>query len=208
MEILRKILVIIVCINIASCETTGSNTGPNYNYGGQELVNNDVNIEPLSVSIVAFDPGLPANINDYYSDTSWPELRRAEAMHMSLRLKETMEKTINFGAVRVTPTTSSSSDLYVQAKIQESNGEDVSLKVTVSDSTGYTWINNRPYSFRVNNYVFEEPRYRDKNGELTVDPYDALYERIAIDIAKLRISGEKAKNIRTITGRYFRNYSR
>ena len=209
MEIIRKILVIIICINIASCETTGSNTGPNYNYGGQELVNNEVNIETLSVSIVAFDPGLPTNIDDYYSDTSWPELRRAEAMHMAFTLKETMEKTINFGAVRVTPTASSSSDLYVQAKIQESNGEDVSLKVTVSDSTGYKWINNKSYSFTVNKYVFEEPRYRGKNGELTVDPYDAIYERIAVDIAKLKISGEKAENIRTITKlRFAQNMSR
>jgi hypothetical protein len=93
----------------------------------------------------------------------------------------------------------SSSDLYVQAKIQESNGEDVSLKVTVSDSTGHKWINNKSYSFTVNNYVFQEPRYRDKNGDLTVDPYDAIYERIAVDIAKLKISGKKAENIRTIT---------
>jgi hypothetical protein len=209
MNTFKNVIVFLVCIHLASCETTGSNTGPNYNYGGVELENKEVNIEPLSISIIAFDPGLPENTDDYYSDISWPELRRAEAMHMSFRLKETMEKTSNFSAVRVTPNSFSSSDLYVQAIIQESNGEDVSLKVTVSDSAGYKWINKKIYSFRVSDYIFREPRYRDKNGDLNIDPYDAIYERIVTDIAKLKISGKKADNVRTITKlRFAQNMSR
>jgi len=199
MKFLRNLLAIVVCISLTNCATTGPGTGPIYNYGGEELVNSEVNIEPLSVSIAVFDPGLPEDPADYYSDTSWPELRRAESMHMAITLKETMEKTSNFGAVRVTPDAKSSSDLYVQAKIEESNGEDVSLKVTVSDSTGKKWINKKVYSSRITEYVFKEPRYRDKNGKLTVDPYDKIYERIAIDIAKLKISGDKAAKVRTVT---------
>jgi len=209
MKFLRNLLAIIVCISLTNCATTGSNTGPTYNYGGEELVNSEVNIEPLSVSIVVFDPGLPEDPTEAYSDTSWPELRRAESMYMAVTLKETMEKTANFGAVRVTPDARSSSDLHVQAKIEESNGEDVSVKVTVSDSTGKKWINNKTYKERINEYVFKEPRFRDENGDLTVDPYEPIYDRIAGDIAKLKISGEKAAKVRTVTKlRFAQNMSR
>ena len=209
MKFLRNLVIIIFCISLTNCATTGSGTGPIYNYGGEELVNSEVNIEPLSVSIVVFDPGLPEDPADYYSDTSWPELRRAESMHMAVILKETMEKTANFGAVRITPDARSSSDLHVQARIEQSNGEDVRLKVTVSDSTGKKWINNKEYKARINESIFQDPRYRDEDGELTVDPYDVIYERIAVDIAKLKISGEKAAKVRTVTKlRFAQNMSR
>ncbi len=202
-----KTLTIVIFFNLMGCATT--DTGPSYNYGGDELVNAEVNIEPMAISIVVFDPGLPDDTSDYYSDTSWPELRRAEAMYMSNRLKETMEKTTYFGAVRVTPDSTSSSDLYVTGKIQESNGEDVKLKVTVSDSTGKVWINNKLYNHRVTNYVFQEPRFRDKAGNLKLDPYDAIYERITTDIAKLRISGNNAEKVRVTTKlRFAQNMSK
>jgi len=194
-----KLLCLLGIFAITGCETTGSGTGPDY--GGKNNTSNKipVNIEPMSVSIAVFDPGLPEDTDDYYSETSWPELRRAESIEMAQNLKKSMEATNNFGAVRVTPSSTASSDLYVEGRIVESNGEDVKVKITVSDSTGKKWINNKTYKHRVTEYVFQEPRFRDTGGELTVDPYDEIYEKITKDIQKLRISGKVANKVKLIT---------
>ena len=44
MKFLRNLLAIVVCISLTNCATTGPGTGPIYNYGGEELVNSEVNI--------------------------------------------------------------------------------------------------------------------------------------------------------------------
>lgn len=203
-----KLLCLVGMIIISGCETTGSGTGPNYGANKNTTNKIPVNIEPMSVSIVVFDPGLPEDTDDYYSETSWPELRRAESIEMAQNLKNKMESTNSFGAVRVTPNSTNSSDLYVEGKIIESNGEDINVKITVSDSTGKKWINNKTYKHRVTEYIFQEPRFRDSDGELTIDPYDEIYAKITKDIQKLRISGNTANKVKLITDlRFAQNMS-
>ena len=203
-----KLLCLVGMIIISGCETTGSGTGPNYGANKNTTNKIPVNIEPMAVSIVVFDPGLPEDTDDYYSETSWPELRRAESIEMAQNLKNKMESTNSFGAVRVTPNSTNSSDLYVEGKIIESNGEDINVKITVSDSTGKKWINNKTYKHRVTEYIFQEPRFRDSDGELNLDPYDEIYEKITKDIQKLRISGNTANKVKLITDlRFAQNMS-
>ena len=194
---------------LASCAST-SNIGPQY----QSNISNSAksvpeNIEPFDVAISLFDPGI-SNQDSYGEDGIWPELRRSEAMYMAVQLRDVLAKTQRYGAVRVTPDNYSSADVYITAKINKSNGEDVALQVKVSDSTGKRWI-SKTYSHRVKPITFNNPRNKDSNGKLKIDPYKEIYLKISSDIIKYmkrNIKPKKADTINTVTEiRYAQNYS-
>ena len=194
---------------LASCAST-SNIGPQYQSNSSNSAKSvPENIEPFDVAISLFDPGI-SNQDSYGEDGVWPELRRSEAMYMAVQLRDVLAKTQRYGAVRVTPDNYSSADLYITAKIIKSNGEDVALQVKVSDSTGKTWISKK-YSHRVKPIAFNNPRNKDSNGKLKIDPYKDIYLKISSDIIKYmkrNIKPEKADTINTVTEiRYAQNYS-
>jgi len=194
---------------LASCAST-SNIGPQYQSNSSNSAKSvPENIEPFDVAISLFDPGI-SNQDSYGEDGIWPELRRSEAMYMAVQLRDVLAKTQRYGAVRVTPDNYSSADLYITAKIIKSNGEDVALQVKVSDSTGKTWISKK-YSHRVKPIAFNNPRNKDSNGKLKIDPYKDIYLKISSDIIKYmkrNIKLEKADTINTVTEiRYAQNYS-
>ena len=132
-------------------------------------------------------------------------------MYMAVQLRDTLADSGNYGAVRVTPDFSSSADIYVKAKIEDSNGEDIELKVTVSDSTGKVWIRNKSYSHRVKEITFTNPRNKDADSKLKVDPYGPIYQQINQDIAKYidrKINANNADTIQTVTDiRFAQNFA-
>ncbi|SVB16054.1 uncharacterized protein METZ01_LOCUS168908, partial [marine metagenome] len=149
---------------LASCASpSGGNYGPAYESSSSTPVVVE-NVEPLDVSISVFNPGITSDKEEYGAKGVWPELRRAEAMHMAVKLRDQLSSSQNFAAVRVTPDLTSSSDLYVKIKILSSNGLEISLKVSVIDSTGKVWINSKSYKYRVPQRIFDDPRNEDKEG--------------------------------------------
>lgn len=200
---------LLLIIFIASCATT-SNVGPQYQSNNSDTSNPiPENVEPFDVAVTIFNPGI-SDQDSYGEDGIWPELRRSESMYMAVQLRDTLAKTQRYGAVRVTPDSSSSADVYITAKINKSNGEDVSLRVTVSDSTGKNWI-SKNYTHRVKPIAFNNPRNKDSNGKLKIDPYKEIYLKISNDINKYmrrNIKSKKADVINTVTEiRYAQNYS-
>ena len=202
-----RILSILVVIFLTACASSGG-TGPQYQYQNETVPEN---IEPFDIAIGVFNPGLSDNASTYGEGGVWPELRRAESMYMAVQLRNTLTDTGNYGAVRVTPDFSSSADIYVKAKIENSNGEDVKLKVTVSDSTGKVWIRGKNYSHRVKEITFTNPRNKDSNSALKVDPYEPIYQKINQDIVKYidrRIKSKNADTIQTVTDiRFAQNFA-
>jgi hypothetical protein len=194
---------------LVSCATT-SNVGPQYQSSGNNNSQSiPENVEPFDISIAMFDPGISKQ-DSYGEGGVWPELRRAEAMYMALQLRDTLAKTGRYGAVRVTPNQYSNADVYITARINKSTGEDVSLKINVSDSTGKKWI-GKIYSHRVKPITFNNPRNKDSNGNLKIDPYKDIYLQISSDISqymKRNVKPKKADTINTVTEiRYAQNYS-
>ena len=202
-----RILSILVVIFLTACASSGG-TGPQYQYQNETVPENK---EPFDIAIGVFNPGLSDNASTYGEGGVWPELRRAESMYMAVQLRNTLTDTGNYGAVRVTPDFSSSADIYVKAKIENSNGEDVKLKVTVSDSTGKVWIRGKNYSHRVKEITFTNPRNKDSNSALKVDPYEPIYQKINQDIVKYidrRIKSKNADTIQTVTDiRFAQNFA-
>jgi hypothetical protein len=199
MNALKIIIAIAAGAALAACETTGSSStvgvGPSFSSSSQVREADMPPAEapayrPLDVSIVVFDTGLPDDDRDL-DDDEWPELRQAEARYMAVQLRDAVAATNRFGAVRVTPNTQFSSDLFVETEIIESDGVDLKLKATVTDSTGRTWY-SKVYSYSVNERWYRNIRNAD------AQPFAPLYEAIASDLAD-RLRRQKDSRLTEIT---------
>lgn len=126
----------------------------------------------LDVIVPVFDPGLSEAAEDYREDGVWPELRRAEANRFAVKLKQALEDTGAFGAVRVTPDQTATGDLYVKGKIIESNGKDVEIQITVTDISGDNWF-ARSFDHTV------DPGFHKNTRNQGKDPYDPVFEEAA-----------------------------
>ena len=123
----------------------------------------------LDVNIAVFDPGL----EDYDEEQRiYPEVRKAEARYMPRLLSEAMQQSGAWGAVRVVPNAKQITDLMVQGSILYSDGEQLQLHITATDSRGYVWL-DRDYTGEASRYAYEvTTRYKQ-------DPFQAVYNTIA-----------------------------
>lgn len=145
----------------------------------------------LDVAVVVFDPGL----DDYDEDEQvYPEVRKAEARFMPMQLVGAMQDSGAWGAVRVVPNDSQITDLIVRGKILHSNGEELQLKITATDSRGEVWLDKK-YTGHASRYAYQ-PATRNP-----YDPFQAVYHTIANDLLVQQEDlppGERA-DIRTVT---------
>src|SRR3954465_15124113 len=81
--------------------------------------------ELLDVGIRVFDPGIPKNIEGddeaLAKKRIYPDLRKAEARYIPTLLRETLEGTAQWGAVRVIPETADFVDVIVTGQLIDSN---------------------------------------------------------------------------------------
>lgn len=132
----------------------------------------------LDVIIPVFDPGLSDSAENYEEEGIWPELRRAEANRFAFKLKQALDNTQKFGAVRVTPDKTASGDLYILGKILASDGEEVEFNLTVIDISGKEWLDDK-FGHEVKEGFYKN--LRKKN----VDPYEPAFKNAADKIAAL-----------------------
>jgi len=188
---------IIACLLIythflAGCVTTGSQngiikSGPELSSSYEEKTIEAISMgAKLDVIIPVFDPGLSETAENYEEDGIWPELRRAEANRFAYKLKQALDDSNAFAAVRVTPDKTASGDLYVLGKIEESNGQDVKFVLNVIDISGKEWLNK---TFK---HEVKESFYKNYRSSGT-DPYAPVFKQAAdkiIDALKKRSFSE------------------
>ena len=183
---------------LAACQTTGGSTSVSVGPGlsTSESVRRASLAEPaaevanpLDVNIVVFDKGLSADENGA-TDIEWPELRRAEARFMAVKVRDAVANTGQFGAVRVTPDTQFSSDLFVEGEILASDGERLRVRVTATDSTGKKWF-TKTYAHKVDDSWYRSIRNAD------IEPFQQVYDEIAEDLAK-RLDRQSDKNLNEV----------
>jgi len=135
--------------------------------------------ELLDVGISIFDPGLPTTDEERekaIKELVFPEVRQAESRYFPYALKQTLEDTGHWGAVRVIPRPSNAVDLTVQGKIITSNGEQLVLEINAVDAEGRVWIDHKQYEA-----LAAKLSYRDSVGH-GQDPFQNLYVQIANDL--------------------------
>ncbi len=126
----------------------------------------------LDVAVVVFNPGL----DDYDEDDQvYPEVRKAEARFMPMLLSQAMQESGAWGAVRVVPNDSQITDLMVRGEILRSNGEELQLAITATDSRGYVWLDKK-YTGNASRYSY------DSSTRTKADPFQTVYNTIANDL--------------------------
>jgi hypothetical protein len=145
----------------------------------------------LDVGIQAFDPNIPEDGDDMI----FPEIRRAESRYLPFHLKRTLERSGHWGAIWMVPESANSTDLMVQGKILDSDGETLELEIRLLDAAGNVWLEER--------YQGEADitRYADIDLGSDEDPFQDLYNRIANDMLEARRlhSASQLEEIRTVS---------
>ena len=146
----------------------------------------------LDVWIGLFDPGeLPAN--EAQARGLSMDIRKAEARYMPKHLRDIMEKTGYWGAVRVVPSETEGGELLVNGIILFSDGEKLELEIQAVDATGKQWF-SKVYEFELDPEAY--------TGRDAVDPelFQPLYDAIANDLAAYRakLTGAELRNIRRV----------
>jgi hypothetical protein len=107
-------------------------------------------------------------------------VRKSEARYIPIHLRNTLQSSGQWGAVRVVPGGASWAELLVTGTIEKSNGKDLELELSARDAAGRVWL-ERSYkqSADVSAYAKERPL----DGR---DPFQALYNRVANDLVRER----------------------
>lgn len=156
--------------------------------------------ELLDVGVRVFDPGIPEAIaNDTEELTQrgiFPDVRKAEARHMATQLRDTLEGSGQWGAVRVIPATAEFVDVMVSGKILKSTGREMELEIGVKDSTGRVWIASKKYSSPA-----DVGSYLSEAAIKLRDPFQNVYSQITNDILAARklLASADLMNIRRVT---------
>ena len=151
----------------------------------------------LDVWITLFDSGeLPEDKDDAKGLSI--EIREAEARYIPLLLRDTLERTGYWGAVRVVPGGTEGGEVRVQGTILVSDGEHLELVITAQDATGFEWFR---HSYEAE-ATLEDYQQTAATGR---DVFQALYNTIANDLAQHRMTLSQAEvtNIRRVAGLRF-----
>jgi hypothetical protein len=160
--------------------------------------------ELLDVGIRVFDPGIPKNLEGddeaLAKKRIYPDLRKAEARYMPTLLRETLESTAQWGAVRVIPETADFVDVIVTGKVIDSNGGFLAIDITATDAAGRVWIKDQRYSGLV-----DLGAYKTTASMKARDPFQNVYSEIANDLvdARDKLTSLERENIRKVASLRF-----
>jgi len=156
----------------------------------------------LDVGIQLFDPGLPDDEYERYMLEErgvFADVRKSEARYFPLRLKQALETSGFWGAVRLVPS-SHVVDVRIGGAIWKSNGKKLEVDIKVVDATGKEWLDKR-YKNEANPMAY-------KDEETDREPFQDLYNNIANDLLKVsrKLDEEDIVEIRRVSELRFANY--
>ena len=133
----------------------------------------------LDVWIELFDAGTLPRDRDDASGLSM-DIRQAESRYMPVVLRDVMEKTGYWGAVRVVPRDTEGGEVVVRGTILASDGERLELRITALDATGREWFSRTYESANVAAEAYPA------SGQPPVEPFQSVFNAIANDLAGFR----------------------
>ena len=128
--------------------------------------------ELLDVGIVLFDSGVPEGevpkevVEELIREGTFVQIRRSESVYMSVLLRQTLQRTGNWGSVWISPKATTTADVNVVGKILHSDGDQLRLSVTATDSTGRVWLDEKPYEMETAAGSFNRQRYPELDRKL------------------------------------------
>ena len=183
-------LLIFICVTAVGCNSTSVRSTEREKIAPQTVqVTEDL---LLDVGIGIFEPGVDAISSG--EPGVYPKIREAEARFMPYMLMETMQNSGSWGTVRVIPQRQSEMDIWIEAEILRSDGENLELLVKVQDSSGKNWYTKK-YTDVASKYSY------DTSLPNRTEPFQALYNQISNDILTYyrQLDANQIKTIRVIT---------
>jgi len=194
--------VLAVALTLTGCVT--SETRPIPKIAAKQATVHIPEAELLDVGIRVFDAGIPKNIADDEEALAkkriYPDLRKAEARYIPTLLRETLEGTAQWGAVRVIPEMAEFVDVIVTGTLVDSNGGFLSVDVTVTDAAGRVWIKEKRYES-----MADLGAYKTSASMKARDPFQNVYSQIANDmlLARDKLTSLDRENIRKVASLRF-----
>jgi hypothetical protein len=199
-----KLLVAVVATSMALGGCVTSETKPVPKIEPKQATVHIPEAELLDVGIRVFDPGIPKNIEGddeaLAKKRIYPDLRKAEARYMPTLLRETLESTAQWGAVRVIPNNAEFVDVIVTGQVIDSNGGFLAVDISATDAAGRVWIKDKRYSSLV-----DLGAYKTTASMKARDPFQNVYSEIANDlvIARDKLTSLDRENIRKVASLRF-----
>jgi hypothetical protein len=194
----------VVAVSLALTGCVTSETKPIPKIPAKQAMVHIPEAELLDVGIRVFDPGIPENIKDDEEALAkkriYPDLRKAEARYVPTLLRETLEGTAQWGAVRVIPEMAEFVDVIVTGQLIDSNGGFLSVDVTVTDAAGRVWIKDKRYQS-----LADLGAYKTTASMKARDPFQNVYSEIANDMvaARDKLTSLDRENIRKVASLRF-----
>lgn len=148
----------------------------------------------LDVGITVFEPDvedIPDEALDFIG------VREAESIWVADRLKATLDSTGAWGYVRVIPDDQVITDLHIDGRVLQSDGETSRFAVVVYDSSNRVWV-DKVYQQVISHYAYSAERQES-------EPFQGIYNQIANDLLALMNEIEPAdrKKLRKVTDMRF-----
>jgi len=187
----------LMLILLAGCGTIGTHQKVSNDEQVQRSEAEIAEDQLLDVWIELFDPGALPDDEEEASGLS-KEIREAEARYMPLQLRDTMEKTGYWGAVRVVPQGTEGGEVLVRGNIVVSDGENLELAITALDASGREWLSST-YEAKVSVEAYQSV---ESSGQ---EVFQALYNAIANDLAAYRatLAAEDIVTVRRVAALRF-----
>ena len=152
----------------------------------------------LDVGVNIFDPGID-EIKRSDEETVNHEVRVAESRYAPYLLAETLQRSGNWGIVRLLPSEASPIDIVIDGTVLQSNGEQMIIRIKVTDSTGSEWY-TKEYDEVISQFSYDASQ-RQQN-----DPFQVIYNNIANDLLaylKANINDQRIVELRTVSEMLF-----
>ncbi len=152
----------------------------------------------MDVGVMVFDPGID-EIERGEEETVNGQIRVAEARYSAYLLSDTLQRSGNWGVVRVMPNNSSPMDVVLSGTILQSNGEEMTVRVNVRDSSGREWY-SKEYNEVISQFSY------DPTQRSLADPFQVIYNNIANDLLRYRqenLTGTRITELRKISEMLF-----
>lgn len=148
----------------------------------------------LNIGISVFDPGIPEEGTRAREKMRVPpDVREAESRYLAYQLKETLERTGQWGEVRVVPESREGTELSISGEIIDSDGETLEMEVRAQDATGKVWL-KRKYEGRADSGTYTDGELLDR------DPFQNIYNDISNDLLTVRseLAGNDLDDVRRV----------
>jgi hypothetical protein len=135
----------------------------------------------IDVAIDLFSPGInEADPSPLLKKGIRAAVRKSESRYVPIHLRNTLQSTGQWGAVRVVPGGAEWAEVLVTGTIAKSNGKDLEVEITARDAAGRVWV-ERDYKEKADTTAYAKDRPVDGR-----DPFQALYNRVANDLVRAR----------------------